>query len=140
MAPDPVEGTPEYLLDEPRAVAAIDMLRRTGAADVQVRYCDEEDPVVWIAVVRHRMRGNIPVPDGPINVWEAAAGRNPVEALLRLCERLIDGGTCAHCHRPTMFLEELNPAPIPGLDKLCCRYEWDPELSTFRRACEGSPT
>lgn len=30
--------------DDPKLVAAIDLLGRTGAADVQIRYSDDEDP------------------------------------------------------------------------------------------------
>lgn len=123
---------------DPKMVAAIDLLRRTGAADTQIRYSDDGDPTVWLAVVRHRVgTAGVPVATGYINSWEAAAGHTPVEALLRLCERVIDGGHCAHCQRPTMFHADLDDAPLPGVDVLFCAYEWDPELATFRRGCEG---
>lgn len=121
---------------DPKAIAAVDMLRRTGAADMQIRYSDDEQPVVWIAVARYRWANGRPQPTGPVTRWKTAAGHDPTEALLRLCEKVIDGGECVHCHRPTMFHAELDDAPTI-LDPLFCSCEWDPELNTFRRACEG---
>lgn len=121
----------------PKMLAAIDMLRRTGAADVQIRYSDDQQPTVWFAVARWRIGDNgRPRGKGEINAWETAAGHSPDEALLRLCERAIDGGTCDHCQRATMFLADVGDVPTP-LDPLFCSYQWDPELATFRRSCEG---
>jgi hypothetical protein len=66
---------------------------------------------------------------------EAAAAIDPVTATLRLCAQVIDGGHCAHCHRLTIFIED---ADDPGpLGRAGCVYQWDPELVTFRRSCEG---
>lgn len=126
----------EYVLD-PRFVAGVDMLRRTGAADVQIRWSDDEDPTVWFVVVRHRVAHGRPQPFGPINAWETAAGHDPVEAVLRLCEQVIDGGTCAHCDRPTMFVATLDEDPDFPLQQGFCVTSWDPELATYRRICEG---
>lgn len=123
-------------LDDPKLVAAVDMLRRTGSAEVQIRWSDDEQPVVWFAVALYRMAGRRPQPDGPVNAWETAAGRTPTEALLRLCERTIDGGACAHCAKPAMFYADLDDNPTP-LDAAFCITSWDPELTTFRRSCEG---
>ncbi len=121
---------------DPKMVAAIDMLRRTGAAETQIRYSDDEEPTVWFAVVRHRVgRDGRPKAKGKVNSWETAAGHTPTEALLRLCAQVVDGGTCVHCTKPTMFLAELDDNPTP-LDPLFCLSEWDPELETFRRSCE----
>lgn len=124
---------------DPRFVGAIDMLRRTGAADFQIRFSDDEQPVVWIAVVRHRVKDGLPVSDGPVNSSMAAAGLTPLEAVLELCEKAIDGGTCAHCHRLTMFTAELSTTSLDDLiDLAVCQTMWDPELATYRRACEGN--
>lgn len=122
---------------DPKITAAIDMLARTGAAESQIRYHDDQEPVVWIAVALYR-RGpdGVPRSTGEINQWETAAGHTPTEALLRLCARVVDGGRCAHCGRPAMFHADLDTSPTL-LDPLFCSYEWDPELSTFRRSCEG---
>jgi hypothetical protein len=109
---------------DPRHMAAIDLLRRTGIASYSVRYSDDEQPVVWMAVAVY--------PDGR---WEAAAGHDFVEATFRLCDQLIDGGQCRHCGRPAGFEASLDDMP---LSELICWQQYDPELETFRRSCEGS--
>ena len=125
------------LPDDPKLVATIDLLRRTGAVSTQIRYSDDEKPTVWFAVVEYRRgRDGLPKPTGPVNAWETAAGHHPVEALLRLCQQVLDGGTCVHCHRMTMFHADLDDSPLPGIDEMLCAYQWDPELRTFRRSCE----
>lgn len=113
MSEDPTE--------DPRFLPAIDMLGRTGADSFQIRFCDEEKPVVWMALAEW---------DGH---WEVGASMHPVKAVFRLCEQVIDGGRCQHCARPTAFMSDF--APMPGED-FVCYYKWDPELKTFRRGCE----
>jgi hypothetical protein len=113
-------------LKDPRVVAAIDMVRRTGAETFQIRYQDDEVPVVWLAVGGYSG-----------GRWEAAAAMNPLRAVLRLCERLIDGAQCVHCKRPTGFEADDIESPPEVFDKLVCWYQFDPELNTFRRGCEG---
>lgn len=121
---------PDPTLD-PRFIAGVEMLRRTGVRQLRIGYSDEDqgEPMVWWAA----------------GTWDqghdAAGAITPWGAVLRLCESVIDGAECTHCHRPTMFEPEL---PIgPTLDELSqgqmCVYAWDPELSTFRRGCEGEP-
>jgi hypothetical protein len=106
--------------------AIIGWLPRLGVQQVQIRYSDEDLPVVWMAVAVT-----------PVGM-DAAAGLNPNTALRRLAEQLVDGGTCTHCHCPTMidfdfanartrFNIRTNP-PV-------CWYVHDPELNTFRRSC-----
>lgn len=71
---DPRELSPE---DDRKLVAAITALRRGGARKFQLRYSDDEDPVVWMAIVEVAGGGH-----------EVAASLHPVRAVLRLCERL----------------------------------------------------
>lgn len=122
---------------DPRFAAALDLVRRTGATEVQIRYQDDEQPVVWLAVARHKMLAGRPVrdthPDGEL-YWSAAAGMAPYAAVMALCETLVDGGTCIHCHRPTGFTEDYQSMPLA--DHFCW-YQYDPELKKFRRSCEG---
>jgi hypothetical protein len=113
----PPKGT-----DDPRFAAAVDLLARTGADEFRIRYCDEDEPIIWIA--QARWRGH----------WEIAAAKHPVRAVFALCDQVIDGGKCTHCHRPTGFAEDLDPMPLPAA---VCWYQWDPELATFRRGCAG---
>jgi hypothetical protein len=108
-----------------KLTAGIDLLRRTGAQTFRTGYSDPDDgdPIVWYAIAQW-----------VDNRAEAAAALDPVTATLRLCERVIDGGECQHCHLPTIFVPD---SDTELLDKLGCVYAWDPELSTFRRGCEG---
>lgn len=125
-------------VDDPRFTAGMSLLRRTGAAEIQVRWSDDEEPIVWFAVARYRLDENRrPRSTGDINGWETAAGHDPLEAVLRLCQEAVDGGTCRHCGRPSMFHAELDEVPTI-LDPMFCMYEWDPEMKVFRRGCEGA--
>ena len=121
------------LEEDPRIPAAIDLLGRTLADTFQIRYCDEEEPTVWIAVAHWPNRPDVGIPEH----YEAAGGMSPWQALLRLCEAVIDGGTCRHCDRPTMIDDKPPDDPLLALEALVCAYRYDPELKTFRRSCEG---
>lgn len=126
----------DHTLD-PKFIAGVELIQRTGAKDFRVGWSDEDDgpPTVWYAVATYKRPAGTPR-------WtpgEAAAALDPVRAVLRLCEQLIDGGTCAHCHRPTIFDDNPTDTPIDDLlDAMGCVYAWDPELKTFRRGCEGN--
>lgn len=60
---------------------------------------------------------------------------DPLRAVLRLLDRMIDGGECTHCHKPTAVSDNF-AAPTPLAEHICW-YVFDPELATFRRGCEG---
>lgn len=114
---------------EDKLTAAVEFIRRTGARQIQVRYSDDEQPVIWFVVALYGKRG----PAGLDRVITAAS-TTPVDAALRLCEQIADGGICAHCRRPVGFEPKmLNRMPY---DKLICWYQWDPENKVFRRGCE----
>jgi hypothetical protein len=120
----------------PQAMAGVDLIRRVGALQFQIRYSDDEQPAIWVAVAGFNLNHGRPVPakqKGKLH-WESASALDPTIAILRLCESLIDGGTCQHCQRPTGFTPDLDRMP---LDELVCWYQFDPELATFRRGCEG---
>jgi hypothetical protein len=109
---------------DPKLVAAVEMIGRTGAKNFGLRYQDDEQPVVWVAVGQWGDK------------YEVGAGLDPTRAALRLCEQVMDGGQCIHCHRVTGFEpDHLEDMPF---DEAVCWYQWDPELRTFRRGCEGS--
>jgi hypothetical protein len=55
---------------DPKIAAAIDMLRRTGLRSFQIRYQDDEQPTVWIAV---GVWGD--------DLWECAAASSPAQAV-----------------------------------------------------------
>jgi len=110
-------------LDDAKLTAAIDFIGRTqGARQVQIRYSDDEQPVVWFVVALYDGGG-----------WEADAAPEPVRAALRLCERLADGGRCTHCGRPTgLDPDTLETMP---LNELICWYQMDPGTKRFTRGC-----
>lgn len=110
--------------DDARFLAALDFIRRTGTTQIQIRYSDDEKPIVWFVVAGYS--------DGN---FEVDASRGPLRAALRLCERLADGGRCTHCNRPT-GLEPDHIETMP-LNQEICWYQYDPELKKFRRGCEG---
>lgn len=126
--------------DDPRWPAAVDLIGRTGAREFQIRYCEEEEPVVWMALAMHLVKSGRPVPEGKGGkpVWSVGAGLRPTTALFALCDTLIDGGTCEHCGRPTGFIPDNERQVDEELGvPFVCWYRWDPELKTFRRMCEG---
>jgi hypothetical protein len=108
--------------DDPRLAAAVDLLRRTGAASFAVRYSDDETPIVWLAVAEYR--------DGR---WEAAAGHHPLQATLRLCDTVVDGGKCTHCGRMTGF--EAKALDAMPANELVCWYQYDPGRQAYVRGC-----
>lgn len=124
---------------DPRFVAGVALIGRTGARDFRVGYSDPDDgePGVWYATARWSA-----ITSGPTihlnGAAEAAGAMNPVTAVMRLCEQLIDGGTCTHCHQLTIFDDNPGDSPFDTLlGMMGCVYAFDPELATFRRSCEG---
>lgn len=114
---------------DPRFLAAYDLLGRSGATKVELRYQDDEQPTIWISVGYWNFNGQ--------TRHETAAALSPVKATLRLLERVIDGGMCVHCNKPTAVDIDLTPDLHPMLPDTFCWYQYDPELKTFRRSCEG---
>jgi hypothetical protein len=124
---------------DPRLPAAVDLLRRTGAREVQIRYSDDKEPTVWLVVVKWGVDSETgkPIPeaegDGEFR-HDAAAAMTPLAAAFRLCERVLAGSYCVYCNRPAMFSgESLVPVVAAGT----CWYLWDGERKAFRRDCEG---
>lgn len=123
---------PEAQIIEDKFKAAIEMLGRTGSDEFQIRYCEEEEPTIWMAAAHWPYQEGL-VPEH----WDAAGGMTPWSALLRLMEATMDGGTCTHCHRPTSVDDKPTDAILGATEAFICWYRFDPELKTFRRSCEG---
>jgi len=113
----------DFTLD-PKFIAGVDMIRRTGSQTFRIGYSDEADgpPTVWFATATW------------LKSQEAAGALDPVTAIMRLCELVIDGGLCKHCNLPTIFISDSDDS---FLSEIGCVYAWDPELKVFRRGCEG---
>lgn len=125
----------EEAMQDPRFVGAIDLVRRNGARDVQIRYDDEQNPIVWVVVAGFSIIDGKPSARGKVNAHQAGGGLNPLTAIFALCRACLDRkGVCNHCGRNTMFDEHFEPQP---LEEFYCWYQWDPEVKTFRRGCEN---
>lgn len=114
--------------------ATSELVGRTGATDMQLRYHDDVQPVIWIGVALYE-RGTHMV-DGSITdrtAFQVAAGPSPVEALWQLVTVLVNGGECAHCGKVTAIERDFTAQH----DDDRCWYKFDPEVVTFRRSCEG---
>ena len=120
--------------DDPRMIAGIDLCRRMGARDFQLRYSDDEQPVVWFAVAGFSTIKGRPSSTGKINAHRVGGALDPVSAVLKLLDDLVDGAQCTHCGRPTGVGHDLDEMPLA---EHVCWYQFDPELKTYRRACEG---
>lgn len=128
---------------DPRFVAGYDLLRRCGAKSIRLSYTDPEegDPTVWtiaasVTVPVRYMNGRRSATENRQG-YVLGVGLVPLDAVLDACENAVDGGECAHCKRPTIFAASVADAlDFENVD--LCTYGWDPELSTFRRSCEGT--
>lgn len=110
--------------EDERLPAAVKLLGHTGAEEVQIRHSPEDEPpVTWSALGRWG------------NTWETASAMNPLLAVFRLCDQVIDGGQCTHCARPTGFVRDTGPVI---LDEFVCWYQWDPSRKEFRRGCKDT--
>ena len=123
---------------DPRVAAAVDVIGRTGAKSFQLRYHDDEEPTVWIAVGTWRWgrrRSGIegPVATGGEERSETAAALDPGRAVLRLLHRVINDGICTHCARRTAIGEDWQPH---GVDPETCWYTYDEREQKFVRDCE----
>lgn len=121
--------TPDEAL-EPTALGLVQWFPRLGATELQVRYSDDQAPVVWMAVVKvGRAKDRA--------VYEAAAALDPSDAIKRLASQIIDGGQCVHCGKPTGFEPDWT-TPDFGTDRLVCWVTYDPELKRIRLGCGGA--
>jgi hypothetical protein len=125
---------PELAIRDPRYIGAIDLLRRNGARSIQLRYDDEQNPIVWVAVAGFSIIDGKPSPYGKVNAHQAGGGLDPLSSVFALCRACLDRrGRCVHCGRNTMFDEGSEPQPLADF---YCWYQWDPERKGFHRGCE----
>lgn len=102
--------------------ACVKLLGELGPVSSELRMSPAEgpeSPVVWIAIAT--FANGVP---------QVAAHLSPRQAYFRLLEQLIDGGICLHCGRPSAITMDFGAA-LP----FACWFQYDPELSVFRRGC-----
>jgi hypothetical protein len=120
----PASGLP----DEPFFLACVDMVGRTGAKTWEIRESEPEhkgSPKVWVAIAGYTSHGK----------WAhlVDASLAPTNAVFKLLEQAVDGNECQHCKRPAGITADFKGMPVP---EAICWYQFDPELSSFRRGCE----
>lgn len=111
---------------DPRLIAVVKFIGKTGAKNFQIRYSDDPEPLVWVADAEW--------PHGRLT----GSGLTPGEAAMALAQRASDpfrGGRCAHCGRPAGVTDEWEDDQ--PLAELICWFVYDPETVAFRRSCEG---
>jgi len=110
--------------------ACMALIVRISAQAVQIRYCDEDTPIIWLCVDEWKLKNS--ASEEKIR-HDVASALDPLTALMRLCESDLDGGQCTHCGRPvSVTFDHINALGMPSV----CEYTYDPELKTFRRDCE----
>lgn len=130
---DPLDEAPANLNTD-LLNATIELIGRTGAKAFRLGWVDEEPelpqyPHIWYATARYE-KGH-----------EAAAAMDPVGAVTRLAEQLIDGGKCQHCSRPTAIHQDSGDAELERMirkatDTPFCWYWYDYLSKSFKRGCE----
>lgn len=121
------------MTDSPQFLAAVDMVRRTGAQSFELRYSDDQEPTVWMAIaLYHRGKDGRPQAKGKVNAWDVGAGQDPYMAVCRLLDQLMDGGRCVHCNRPTGFSPDADNLP---LGDFVCWYQYDPSTKKIVKGC-----
>jgi hypothetical protein len=107
--------------NDARFIAGVDLIGRTGAEEFRIQYCEEEaPPVIWMASASWN------------GIWEVGASTNPLTAVFRLLDEVIDGAICTHCERPSGFEPSTDPMP---LSTHVCWYQYDPSTKKFARGC-----
>jgi len=116
--------------DDPKLIAGVEMIGRTGSVSFHISYDDRDEhvPTFWVAIAEHGTS------KGPHHTL--GAGFDPLSAVMKLCSALVDGGRCRYCHKPTAFDEDFT-GPDFG-EQLLCWYKYDETKKSFVRSCEGT--
>lgn len=126
---------PQLAVKDERFTAAIKFLERLGAREFQMRFDDEQRPIVWVAISGYSIINGKPATRGKINAHQTGCGMDPLTAMFNLMTNSLNfRGLCNHCGRNTMFDESFGEVPMADV---YCWYQWDPELKLYRRGCEG---
>lgn len=108
-------------------MAGIEMLRRSGQSDFQLGFFDDVKPIVWVVMGHWNREGREHHVPG--------CGLTPEQAVMDLCERVMDGGKCTHCDRVTAFHKPDEP-PLPDfMTGHLCYWEYHEDAKRFLRGC-----
>ena len=104
--------------DQDALIAAVDLVGRSGARDVEIGWLHDDVPseqAGWYATATYQ-GAKLMADDHP----------GPIEAAEALTRRVLDGATCAHCHKPVRLDDELALS--------ACR--WTRQGARWARGCE----
>lgn len=133
----PLDGSAK----DPRFVAAMELIGRTAADSFQIRYSDDEQPIVWMALATYGERIKKAVNYDPkrhvgTSGTILGAAFTPLNAVMALLRNVFElAPECEHCRRPPRVTDDW--ARTQPLGRAVCWYVFDPELEKFRRDCEG---
>ncbi len=123
-------------MSDPLMKACLDLLPRMGVTGIQVRWSDDEKPMIWMVVAVFAADSPLARAQGVTQeTYEVGSALSPARAAYRLVEQLLDGSQCQACGRPAGITEDFDGA-MPLSDAICW-WRFDPELSVFRRGCSG---
>lgn len=112
-------------------MACIELIGRCGIETFEIRYSDDQEPIVWMAIAVMRDAGPVAEALGQ-KKWDAAAGQTPGHAIGRLTDQMIDGGKCRHCNRPTGYEPGSDTMPM---NDFVCWYQYDPSTKKIVKGC-----
>ncbi|WP_410877384.1 hypothetical protein [Nocardia sp. A7] len=116
--------TPDIEMDQDAFDAAVNLIPRTGARELEIGYLHDDVPMKeagWYAHAQYQ-GARIIAEDHP----------GPLEAVEALARRLLAGGQCTHCKR-TITLSGSSQKPKPG--KWC---RWTRQGDRWERGCASA--
>lgn len=118
------------LFDSAKMKAASQLIERTGAKNFRIGMSDDgEEPTVWYVCAAYK---NV----SGVVAGEAAAAMDPLTAMLRLCEQLINGAECTNCGKTTGFSMERDDL-VEKLESCgVCIVVYNEETESFNRSCD----
>lgn len=118
---------PHPEIDQDAMDAALELVGRTGAQNIQIGYPDdvpEDNPgSTWYARAEFR-KGQVHMANHP----------GPVEALEALARRLMQGGMCTHCGKTITLSDPQEPT---GTVEFC---RWTRQGAHWVRGCTATHT
>jgi hypothetical protein len=119
-----------------KLAAASSLVGRTGARSFTLRYSEpdeeEDGPTVWIAIAAFGREDE--------EIHSVAGALDPLSAMIRLLDELIDGGTCGKCGKATSFWQHEDPdmTAVPRVieGRPVCWFTWDAASEKFLRDCD----
>jgi hypothetical protein len=140
-------------INHPAFRAGLNLLARTGAGGFQLRCSQDDDPMVWVTLARYRnpQYNNLYVLPGSASsssngteaqefFFEAACGFTPMQAVMRLCDQILIGSSCAHCQKMVIFqtyntVDVTLPPKMARADPESCVLAWDDASQQFQPEC-----